>query len=160
MNLFHLHSSIGNGRELLWDVSQGDAPRSFGLQSQSRWQPKEAFLQGELDYDKAYRFALFIEASERDSNDLKAVGHRPIGERNYFNSGGKNMIPDFLKQPGTVVCYQYGGTHLAPVYKFKETECLFCMKKGHLAQICRAKAKAWEGRKKSSKQPSHLIETR
>ena len=32
-----------------------------------------------------------------------------------------------------------GGPHLVPACKFKETQWLYCKKKGHLARVCRAK---------------------
>ena len=65
--------------------------------------------------------------------NLRAVCHKPIEEENYHNHGGKNKTPDFSKQPDTAVCYRCGDPYLALVCKFKETECLFSKKKGHLA---------------------------
>ncbi len=58
---------------------------------------------------------------------------------------------------GTITCYRCGGPHLAPACKFKEAECLYCKKKGHLARVCRAKAK--QGEQKHPKQSSHYMAT-
>ena len=101
----------------------------------------------ELDYDKAYTLALSIEAFERDSKHLKAVSqkhqhagevhrevHREVhGEVHGEVSGKVNKVYPTPTEHGTVVCYRCGGPHLAPACKFKETECLYCKKKGHLA---------------------------
>ncbi len=38
-------------------------------------------------------------------------------------------------------CYRCGGKHAATFCRFKETECHYCHKKGHLARVCRSKAK-------------------
>ena len=120
----------------------------------------------ELDYDKAYTLALSIEASERDSKHLKAVSqkHQHAGEvhREVHGdvSGKVNKVYPTPTEHGTVVCYRCGGPHLAPACKFKETECLYCKKKGHLARVCRAKAKAnaHQDRKKPPKILSHYVE--
>ena len=43
------------------------------------------------------------------------------------------------KPPGDSDCYRCGGKHQPSKCKFKEYECHFCKKKGHLASICRKK---------------------
>ncbi len=44
--------------------------------------------------------------------------------------------------------------HLAPASKFKNAECLYCKKKGHLARVCKAKAR----RKQPSQPVAHYME--
>ena len=43
--------------------------------------------------------------------------------------------------PTTSSCYRCGGPHLASVCRFKDSECHYCGKKGHIAKVCRAKSK-------------------
>ena len=44
-------------------------------------------------------------------------------------------------------CYHCGGNHLASNCRFKEMQCNFCKKKGHMARVCR--------RRIAQQQPSH-----
>ena len=39
-------------------------------------------------------------------------------------------------------CYPCGGTHLPKDCYFKDAECHFCKKRGHIAKVCRTKIKA------------------
>ena len=110
---------------------------------------RKLLAEKDLTYDKAMTLATAIEAAERDSRNLRGtkqdpenVNYQTQGAKNS-TSGGKRRTADPTKQQGTTVtCYRCGGPHLAPTRKFKETECLYCKKKGHLARVCRAKAKA------------------
>ena len=47
-------------------------------------------------------------------------------------------------------CYRCRGTHLPKDCYFKDAECHFCKKRGHIAKVCRAKTKA-EGRRHQHK---------
>ena len=61
----------------------------------------------------------------------------------------------YMVQIVTIVCYRCGGPHLAPACKFKETQCLYCKKEGHLARVCRAKAQGAKG-SSDSKRSNYL----
>ena len=113
----------------------------------------------DLTYEKAYSIAQSIETAERDSKNLKG-GKSPV-RVNYQSRGPRTPKPstdrDLPKHGATTItCYRCGGPHLAPECKFKDVECLFCKKKGHLARVCKAKARA-KGPPKPK--PSHYVET-
>lgn len=48
------------------------------------------------------------------------------------------------EEPRGATCYRCGEDHLATDCRFKDSECHFCKKKGHLAncKVCRSKVKA------------------
>ncbi|KAG8123026.1 hypothetical protein E2320_018416 [Naja naja] len=50
------------------------------------------------------------------------------------------MQPDrpFTTDPAKTICLGCGGNHLRSICRFKNTSCLCCGKKGHLARVCRA----------------------
>ena len=105
-----------------------------------------------LDYDTAYSLALMIEAAEKDSKHLKMTQIKTVEEVHYHGPRqSKSKTSDPLND-GPVVCYRCGGPHLAPACKFKETECLYCKKKG----VCRAKKKAQDHKK--PRQPAHYVQ--
>ena len=95
----------------------------------------------DLTYEKAYTLAQAIEASERDTLDLKGSKNSsapllPLPEVNYSRTfkHSKGKIPT---KRGNPTCYRCGGPHLAPACKFINSECKFCKKKGHIARVCR-----------------------
>ncbi len=85
-------------------------------------------------------------ASERDSRNLWDASQKPnpesINTGGCRNSGGGwKKTPDHPK-PDAITCYRCGGPpHLGPACKFKNAKFLYCKKKGHLARICKAKAR-------------------
>ena len=44
--------------------------------------------------------------------------------------------------PSARSCYRCGGTHPADRCRFKDSECHYCHKKGHIAKVCRAKQRS------------------
>ncbi len=74
---------------------------------------------------------------------------RPLGVSGMLVEAGRR-----LQTTGDITCYRCGGPHLAPACKFKNTECLYCKKKGHLARVCKAKAR----RKQPSQHVAHYVE--
>ena len=57
------------------------------------------------------------------------MNHKP-GTGSKIPGGGASAQSD---------CYRCGGKHQAAQCRFKEYECHFCRKKGHLASVCRKK---------------------
>ena len=112
---------------------------------------RKLLAEKDLTYDKAVSLATSIEASERDSRNLRAGKASPenvnyqaagTGAAGARNTGGgvKKPQEQSFKQ-GSITCYRCGGPHLAPSCKFKDKVCRYCKKKGHLEKVCRAKTK-------------------
>ena len=102
---------------------------------------RKLLAETDLTYEKAYTLAQAIEASERDTLDLKGSKNSsapllPLPEVNYSRTfkHSKGKIPT---KRGNPTCYRCGGPHLAPACKFINSECKFCKKKGHIARVCR-----------------------
>ncbi len=82
-----------------------------------------------LTYDKAVTLTTTIEASERDSRNLRDASQKPNPESiNYQATGGVRnagggwkKTPDNPK-PDAITCYRCEGPHLAPACKFKNTQ--------------------------------------
>ena len=102
---------------------------------------RKLLAETDLTYEKAYMLAQVIEASERDTLDLKGSKNSsapllPLPGVNYSRTfkHSKGKIPT---KRGNPTCYRCGGPHLAPACKFINSECKFCKKKGHIARVCR-----------------------
>ena len=102
---------------------------------------RKLLAETDLTYEKAYTLAQAMEASERDTLDLKGSKNSsapllPLPEVNYSRTfkHSKGKIPT---KRGNPTCYRCGGPHLAPACKFINSECKFCKKKGHIARVCR-----------------------
>ena len=102
---------------------------------------RKLLAEPDLTYEKAYTLAQAIEASERDSLDLKGSKNSsapllPWPGVNYSRTfkHSKGKIPT---KRGNPTCYRCGGPHLAPACKFINSECKFCKKKGYIARVCR-----------------------
>ena len=102
---------------------------------------RKLLAETDLTYEKAYTLAQAIEASERDTLDLKGSKNSsapllPLPEVNYSRTfkHSKGKIPT---KRGNPTCYRCGGPHFAPACKFINSECKFCKKKGHIARVCR-----------------------
>ena len=91
---------------------------------------RRLLAESDLKLKKAFELAQAAEVAEKNAKDLR----KPI-------VGAVHALP---KQPGTPVsdnCSRCGGKHAAATCRFKDAECHFCHKKGHLAKVCRTKAR-------------------
>ena len=98
-----------------------------------------------LTFEKAYALAQSIETAERDTANLKSK-KGDIPQVNYTASGklfltGKSRQPSSSTVKNIPTCYRCGGPHLATSCKFRDAECRFCKKKGHIEKVCRTKAR-------------------
>ena len=91
---------------------------------------RRLLAESDLKLKKAFELAQAAEVAEKNAKDLQ----KPI-------VGAVHALP---KQPSTPVsdnCPRCGGKHAAATCRFKDAECHFCHKKGHLAKVCRTKAR-------------------
>jgi len=104
------------------------------------------FLQeADLTYTQARDMALAAETTDKDSKRLQAHDSDPLPrlevEDKAVHHVTKPPKPPMKKGPPSghqdTGCYRCGGKHQASWCKFKDYECHFCKKKGHLAVVCR-----------------------
>ena len=90
----------------------------------------------DLDYKKAYELTLALEAADKSAQDLQA---KPSSI--HVAQGGGNTTPNKDRSSKPVVCHRCGGPHKAPACTFQKSQCHKCGKVGHIAKVCRSKAK-------------------
>ena len=87
----------------------------------------------DLTYEKALELATTIEMTEKNVKTLTSqAAAKPPGSPEVHHVEEKSVS----QTPG---CYRCGGAHKPMVCKFREAECHYCKKKGHIAPVCRAK---------------------
>ena len=120
-----------------------------------------------LTYTEARDMALAAETADKDSKRLQAENDEsgatvPPVSQNSHKEGtiahlekstdqsrvsrarpGKGPMRHRTPQSGSrsTTCYRCGGKHEASKCKYKDYECHYCRKKGHLASVCRKKKK-------------------
>ena len=104
-----------------------------------------------LTFQKAFKIARAPEIAEKNAKDL--VELQPA-----VSSSTVHKMQ--ASRPSSNPCYRCGGKHEAAVCRFRGTECYYCHKKGHLARVCRSKAKAQQstGSKSNPKDMRKLVE--
>ena len=111
---------------------------------------QQRFLQeSKLTYDEALSKALAAETAAKDSKRLQQaqtegkppleVEEKPAVHHVGRSTKSPNKRNTQSKPSGDSACYRCGGKHQASKCKFKEYECHFCRKKGHLASVCHKK---------------------
>ena len=108
---------------------------------------RRLLVEPSLTFEKALEIALAAEAAEKDSKrltgatpDLQPTVHKvghvkpPVDTRTKGKP--RNSPPASQSE-----CYRCGGEHAAATCRCKEFLCHYCKKKGHLAKVCRKKAK-------------------
>ena len=127
---------------------------------------RKLLSEANLTYDRAYELAQSVEASERDSKELRdkplgrdetAAHVAPEHELHYSTSADARVSSGSSrtgqsKNAGAVTCYRCGRPHLATQCKFRNAVCHYCKKRGHLARVCKARL----ARNQSGK--THLVE--
>lgn len=116
----------------------------------------------DLTFDKALEMALAAETADRDSRrlqitdkDTDSAGLQKekgaIETQNAFSGPAVHKVDKHPRPPRTRApgnrerqCYRCGGKHQPSRCNFKDYECHFCKKRGHLAKVCRKKAATTE----------------
>ena len=101
---------------------------------------RKLLSEGDLSFSEALAFAQAIETAEQDAKKLGSAVSQQPATVNFIPKSGKS--PSSPQTPPT--CYRCGGPHLATHCRHKETQCNYCKINGHLARVCRARARAKE----------------
>ena len=105
----------------------------------------------DLTFDKAFKIAKAMEAAEKEAKDLQEtpstavyqLGKAAANKRNPRRN--PNPAPPNSPKATDRDCYRCGAKHKPTDCKFRDAECNFCKKKGHIARVCRSKIKSTQG---------------
>ena len=104
-----------------------------------------------LTFKIAMEVSQAVEAAERNARDLQARQTPKTETVLALNEPRAANLPVSVAK-----CYRCGGAHLPKDCHFKDAECHFCKKRGHIAKVCGAKTKA-EGHRHQHK--THQLTT-
>ena len=109
----------------------------------------------DLTFDKAVTDAQADELATRDAVEVSADSSRSgasggSSSVHQVYSTSKTRLPSG-RQAETSPCYRCGGQHLPKECRFRDAECRFCHKIGHLQRVCRSKNAPADSKKAGSK---------
>ena len=108
-----------------------------------RLQQKLLAESADLTWKKAFETAKALETAERNAKELQAAQVPKSATVHAVHSK-----PQERRSPSSPrTCYRCGGNNHHPSKcRFKDAECHYCKKRGHIVRVCRSKAQA-AGRK-------------
>ena len=84
----------------------------------------------DLNHKKACELVLALEAADKSAQELQA------------KSSSVNFVkPNKDRSSKPIACHRCGGPHKAPECTFQKAKCHKCGKVGHIAKVCRSRAK-------------------
>ena len=115
--------------------------------------------ESDLTFERAFKQAKAMETAERDSKGLQDKTRDmmpPTVNAVITQSSGRHgrrlqSLPPRQARVAQPDCYRCGAKHKPSECKFREAECHFCKKKGHIAKVCLSK------NKKSSSRTNQLV---
>ena len=105
-----------------------------------KWQQRLLAEGDTLTYSGALKLLLAPEAAERQAKDI--ADEKPPTDVHQVRPPRQlhRRRPTTPAQPRSTPCYR-GGKHDQAKCRFRNEECHYCHKKGHIAAVCRQKAK-------------------
>ena len=108
-----------------------------------------------LTYETAIQIAQSSETAEKGAKDL-------AGGATHKLYAGKQRRPQPPRlpsnaQPPSLPCYRCGAAHAQATCRFKTASCHYCQKQGHLASVCRKKARDLKGKKGKNYAKNHQL---
>ena len=111
--------------------------------SNDKWQQRLLAEGDSLTYTKAHKLLLALEAAEQQAKDISS-DKPPTSTVNQLRPPRRPRGKPTASAPTTPkskTCYRCGGAHDQTKCRFRNEECHYCHKKGHIASVCRQKAK-------------------
>ena len=96
-------------------------------------------------FDKAFKIAKAMEAAEKEARDLQdtpSTGVHQLGKATVNKQNSRRISNPPPNPPKATRCYRCGAQHKPTDCKFRDAECNYCKKKGHIAKLCRSKIKS------------------
>ena len=111
-----------------------------------------------MSYDKATKLLLSFEAAEKEMKDL--VGDKSEKPEVHQVRARQPPKKSSQEEPKERSCHRCGGTHDQAKCRFRQAECRYCHKRGHIAAVCRQKAKQFRsdsGARARGTRPTHTV---
>ena len=102
---------------------------------------RRLLAEADLDFKKAFEFAQAAEVADTNAKVLQKPS--PAAVHAVPSAHGKSARS----------CDRCGGNHSKDDCRFKDAECHFCRKKGHIAKVCRSKAKSTTSSRQQRNRP-------
>ena len=102
--------------------------------------------EADFTFTKAFKIAKVMETAEKETKDLHEIPAAAVHATggSMANKRSSRKPPTQQQQPrraNSTDCYHCGGKHKASECKFRDAECNFYKKKGHIAKVCRSRLK-------------------
>lgn len=101
--------------------------------------------ESKLTFEKAFELAQSMELADQNLRELRDSGSKRVNkvnarakDRAEGQTSGHAACATYRGTCGS--CYRCGGDHRPSECRFKNAECRYCHKKGHIARACRLKA--------------------
>ena len=103
---------------------------------------RHLLAESKLTFEKAYKLVQAMETADHDARELQGP---PTAAVNKLNRGTDKNFPTGRRPPthksSQNNCYSCSGKHSANDCRFRQSECHFCKKVGHIERACRSKLK-------------------
>ncbi len=110
---------------------------------------KKLFSEPNLTFERALELAIAAEAARKNVEDVRNVAGNSISKISK-NKNDQEVNPTKTFNP----CYHCGEMHDGKNCKFKEAECHYCRKKGHIVKVCFKKKNENQGQRTQSNSKS------
>ena len=109
-----------------------------------------------LTYETAIQIAQSSEMAEKGAKALAGGATHKL----YAGKQHRPQPPELPSnaQPPSLPCYRCGAAHVQATCRFKTASCHYCQKQGHLASVCRKKARDLKGKKGKNYAKNHQLE--
>ena len=128
----------------------------YGIANE-KWQQR-LLAEDDLSYDKATKLLLSFEAAEKEMKDLVGDKSKKLEVHQVrVRQPPKKSSQGEQKERS---CYRCGGTHNQAKCRFRQAECRYCHKRGHIAAVYRQKANQFRpdsGARARGTRPTHTV---
>ena len=117
-----------------------------------RWQ-RRLLGEEDLTYKSAMKIVLALESADSQVKELHGATKIHHVRKPWQSQRPKRQ--DTL--PQIVPCFRCGGKHEPKECRFKDSECHFCHKKGHISKVCRKKTWSQQGKRTATPHGTNTV---
>ena len=117
-----------------------------------RWQ-RRLLGEEDLTYKSAMKIVLALESADSQVKELQGATKIHHVRKPWQSQRPKRQ--DTI--PQIVPCFRCGGKHEPKECRFKDLECHFCHKKGHISKVCRKKTWSQQGKRTATPHGTNTV---